>query len=253
MLCSTRLFQVGAENSEKSLCNIKFINGFGPWLAFVVRQPARKFYQYNDRNLFDILTTVLTFDLNILPIHRINGQELPSLPGLLAVAPPRRSARGREHDSLIMYLMLSGNAAFSASQVKQLTNNAAGLFYQSPGPLTSAMRKAAESINTTLLERNLATSGQGQHVLGLLVLAAVRGDQCTILLSGPTHGASVTARQSTHMHRRALSRKTPPSGQRIKSQLSQPQMSPCGSLALRRTSATDWESRRLNHAPPSSP
>jgi len=73
---------------------------------------------------------VLTFDLNILPIHRINGQELPSLPGLLAVTPPRRSARGREHDNLIIYLMLSGNAALSASEFRQLTNNAAGIFYQ---------------------------------------------------------------------------------------------------------------------------
>src|SRR5687767_15469722 len=95
----------------------------GPWSAFIVYHPAMKFYQYNDSNLLDILTAVAIFDLNILPIHRINDQELASLPGLLAVTPPRRRGRGREQDYLIIYLMLSGNAAFSASEVKHLMDN----------------------------------------------------------------------------------------------------------------------------------
>ena len=195
---------------------------------------------------------MLTFDLNILPIHRINGQELPSLPGLLAVAPPRRRARGREHDSLIMYLMLSSNAAFSASQFKQLTNNAAGLFYQSPGPLTSAMRKVAESINTTLLEQNLATSGQGQHVLGLLVLAAVRGDQCTFLLSGPTHAVWVSEGQSSHIHDPALSGKGLGSGQKINSYFSKVELHPHDLLVLCGIFPRDWEADLLNERPPAS-
>ena len=211
-----------------------------------------KFYQYNDRNLFDILTAVLTFDLNILPIHRINGQVLPSLPGLLAVTPPRKSARGREHDSLIMYLMLSGNPAFSASEFRQLTNNAMGLFYQSPGPLTSALRKAAESINTTLLERNLSTSGQGQHLLGLLVLAAVRGDQCTLMLSGPTHAVWVSEGQSRHIHDPALSGKGLGSGQKINSYFSQVELHPHDLLVLCGKFPKDWEADLLNERPPAS-
>ena len=89
-----------------------------------------------------------TFDLNILPIHRINNQELDSLPGLLAVTPPRKTARGREKDNLIVYLMLSGNAPLSNAELKELNNKAVALFYQSAGPLTSAMRKVTESINT---------------------------------------------------------------------------------------------------------
>jgi len=225
---------------------------FDPWLSLVVHHPAMKFYQYNDRNLFDILTAVLTFDLNILPIHRINGQVLPSLPGLLAVTPPRKSARGREHDSLIMYLMLSGNPAFSASEFRQLTNNAMGLFYQSPGPLTSALRKAAESINTTLLERNLSTSGQGQHLLGLLVLAAVRGDQCTLMLSGPTHAVWVSEGQSRHIHDPALSGKGLGSGQKINSYFSQVELHPHDLLVLCGKFPKDWEADLLNERPPAS-
>lgn len=195
---------------------------------------------------------MLTLDLNILPIHRINGQELPSLPGLLAVTPPRRSARGREHDSLIIYLMLSGSASFSASEFRQLTNNAAGLFHQSPGPLTSAMRKAAESINTRLLERNLSASGQGQQVLGLLILAAVRGDQCTLLLSGPTHAVWVSEGQSRHIHDPALSGKGLGSGQKINSYFSQVELHSHDLLVLCGIFPRDWEADLLNERPPAS-
>jgi hypothetical protein len=220
--------------------------------GFPLRDVTAKFYQYNDRNLFDILTAVLTFDLNILPIHRINGQELPSLPGLLAVTPPRRSARGREHDSLIIYLMLSGNAVLSASEFRQLMNSAAGLFYQSPGPLTSAMRKAAEGINITLLERNLSSSGQGQHALGLLVLAAVRGDQCTLLLSGPTHAVWVSEGQSRHISDPALSGKGLGSGQKINSYFSQVELHPHDLLVFCGIFPRDWEADLLNERPPAS-
>ena len=141
-----------------------------------------------------------TFDLNILPIHRNNGQEIPDLPGLLAVTPPRKTARGRENDTLVLYLMLSGNATFSSAELKTLINKTATLFYQTTGSLTFAMRKAAENINTALLERNLSTTGRGQYALGYLVLGVVRGEQCTLLLSGPTHAVWVSEGQSRHIH-----------------------------------------------------
>jgi hypothetical protein len=211
-----------------------------------------KFYQYNDSNLFDILTAVAIFDLNILPIHRINDQELASLPGLLAVTPPRRTARGREQDHLIVYLMLSGNATFSASEVKHLTDNAAKLFYQTSGPLTSAMRKAVESINAPLLERNLSTSGSGEYVLGQLVLAVIRDKQCTVLLSGTTHAVWVSEGQSRHMHDPALSGKGLGSSQTFNSYLSQVELHPYDLLVLCGKFPKDWEADLLNERPPAS-
>ena len=66
------------------------------------------------------------------------------MPGLLAVAPPRKTARGRERDQFVAYLMLSGNASVSTGELMKITNDAAGSFYQSQGPMTSAMRKAAD-------------------------------------------------------------------------------------------------------------
>ena len=41
-------------------------------------------------------------NLNLLPLYRLNNKELPALPGLLATTPPRKAARGREGDRLIV-------------------------------------------------------------------------------------------------------------------------------------------------------
>jgi len=195
---------------------------------------------------------VPTFDLNILPIHRNNGQDSPELPGLLAVTAPRKAARGREKDNLIVYLMLSGNTTFSAAEFSQLNNNAANLFYQSAGSLTSAMRKAAENINTVLLERNLATTGRGQYALGLLVLAVIREGQCTLLLSGPTHAVWVSEGQSRHIHDAALSGKGLGSSQSIQTYLSQVELHTNDLLVLCGKFPKDWEADLLGERPSTS-
>jgi len=193
-----------------------------------------------------------TFDLNILPIHRINGQESADLPGLLAVTPPRKPARGREKDNLIVYLMLSGNAIFSASELAQLNNTTAGAFYQSPGSLTSAMRKSAEIINNTLLQRNLSTTGRGQYALGFLVLAAIRESQCTLLLCGPTHAVAVSEGGARHIHDAALSGKGLGSSQSYQTYFSQVELHSNDLLVLCGKFPRDWEADLLSERPPAS-
>ena len=172
--------------------------------------------------------------------------------GLLAVAPPRKTARGREKDSLILYLMLTGNATFSPAELVQLNSNAAGAFYQSSGSLTSAMRKAAETINTALLERNLSTTGRGQYALAFLVIASVRENQCTLLLCGPTHVVWVTEGQSRHIHDAALSGKGLGSSQSIQTYLSQVELHSHDLLVLCGKFPRDWEADLLNERPPAS-
>ena len=193
-----------------------------------------------------------TFDLNILPIHRINGQEFADLPGLLAVTPPRRTVRGRENDNLIVYLTLSGNATFSAVELKTLINNTATMFYQTTGSLTFAMRKVAENINNALLERNLSTTGRGQYALGYLVLAVVRAEQCTLLLSGPVHAVWVSEGKSRHIYDPALSGKGLGSSQNVQSYLSQVEFHPQDLLVLCGKFPRDWEADLLNERPPAS-
>ncbi|MCC6298178.1 MAG: hypothetical protein IT314_02685 [Anaerolineales bacterium] len=193
-----------------------------------------------------------TFDLNILPIHRINGQESADLPGLLAFTPARKPARGREKDSLIVYLMLSGNASFSNAELAQINHNAADVFYQSAGSLTSALRKAAEKINAALLERNLSSSGRGQYALGLLALASVRESQCTLLLSGPTHAVWVGEGQSRHIHDPALAGKGLGASQNVQTYLSQIELHTNDLLVLCGKFPTDWEADLLGERPPAS-
>jgi hypothetical protein len=195
---------------------------------------------------------VANFDLNILPIHRQNGQEYADLPGLLAVAPPRKAARGREKDSLVLYLVLSGNADFSTGEVKQLTSNAASSFFQNAGSLTSAMRKTVENINTALLERNLSTTGRGQYALGLLVLAVIRENQCTVSLSGPAHVVWVTEGGQRHVYDPALSGKGLGSSQNLQTYLSQIEFKPNDLIALCGKFPNDWEADLLNERPPAS-
>ena len=193
-----------------------------------------------------------TFDLNILPIHKLNGQELANLPGLLAVTPPRKPARGRDKDNLVIYLMLSGNAAFPTNEITKLSNNAADVFYHSPGSLTSAMRKAAENINSVLLERNMSTTGRGQYALGVLVLAAMRENQCTLLLSGPTHAVWVSEGQSRHIYDPALSGKGLGASQSIQTYLSQVEIHSNDLLVLCAKFPTDWEADLLGERPSTS-
>jgi hypothetical protein len=153
----------------------------------------RRFYQYN-------YGVTAQFDLNILSFYRVKGQDWPQFPGLLAINPPKRTARGREDDHLLVYLTLSGNIPLTSSEYAQLTSEISGHFYQTPGSLTSAIRAAAQNINQALLERNLRTTGQGQYLIGRLILGVLRGGQFFIAQSGPTHVFHIAGGESRQIH-----------------------------------------------------
>jgi hypothetical protein len=144
-------------------------------------------------------------DLNFLPFHRIAGKDWPSLPGLVTAAPSRRAARGREGDHLFIYLSLSGNTSFSSDEYTKLTEKMTGVFYETPGSLTSAMRSAADSLNQALLNRNLSTTGRGQYIVGRLVLGVLRSRYLVLVQSGPTHLFLLGRDEVQHLHDPELS------------------------------------------------
>lgn len=127
----------------------------------------------------------MPLDIIIAPLCRIGGQDQPSFPGLMAAAPPRQAARGRDQDRLIVHLQLAGQAVLSSGEVVQAASSAARAFYATPGTITSALRTAAETLNQHLHGRNLASQAQGVYAFGILALAAFRESQLTLLLSGP--------------------------------------------------------------------
>jgi len=151
----------------------------------------------------DAMTVEL--DLNFLPFHRIAGKDWPSLPGLLTSAPTRRVARGREGDHLFIYLSLSGNTSFSSDEYTKLVDKMSVVFYETPGSLTSAMRTAADTLNQSLLNRNLSTTGRGQYIVGRLVLGVLRSRYLVLVQSGPTHIFLVGRDEVQHLHDPELS------------------------------------------------
>ncbi len=140
------------------------------------------------------------FDLNLLPLYRIKGQEWPQLPGLLVMEPPRRAARGREDDRLVIYLTFSGNDPFSFNEYNQTATQMAQRFYQTAGSLTSAIRAVAETLNQSLVDRNLRTTGKGQYIIGRLILGVLRGSQFVFAQCGPTHVFHLTGKETRQIH-----------------------------------------------------
>ncbi len=141
----------------------------------------------------------MALDITILPLSRIGGQDQPSLPGLMAAVPPRKAARGRQQDRLVVYLLFGSEAALSTGDCVQAASRAAITFYETPGTLTAALRTAARSINEYLYSRNQARTAPGQYTLGMLALAAIRESQVTMLSSGPMHAFVIGKRGIDHI------------------------------------------------------
>lgn len=187
-----------------------------------------------------------TLDLTLLPLYRLNNRELPVLPGLLAMTAPRKAARGREHNRLIVYLVLTGNATLSTAEYLQLTSRTATAFYETPGALTTAMRVAAEALNRTLIARNMSSTGSGQYAVGLLVLAALRGANCTLLQSGPTHIYTLNSEAVQHTYDPALSGKGLGLSQAVTFYLTQTELQPGDRLLFSGKPPAAWE-QALGH------
>ena len=173
------------------------------------------------------------------------------MPGLLAMTPPRKAARGREQDRLIVYLLLTGNASFTTAEYMQFASEAASAFYQTPGALTSAMRNAADAVNRPLLERNMSTSGHGQYAIGWLALGVLRESQFTLLLSGPMHGYAISQSETKHIHEPTLSGKGLGLGQTITHYFTQASLQSGDRIVLCGKIPIGWETALIDHSPAS--
>ncbi len=140
----------------------------------------------------------MSVDLNVLPLTRLRGLESAEAPGLVMLAPPRRAARGREDEILLIYLVCSGNV--STGEYRQWTERLGQRFYRTAGALTSALRAAVEDLNHLLLERNLSLAGKSRPVVGRLMMAVLRGSQLVLAQVGPTHAFHLGREAIAHVH-----------------------------------------------------
>jgi hypothetical protein len=188
-----------------------------------------------------------SLDLNLLLLARQNGSDIAELPDLYAVTPPRRAARGRETDSLIIYLSMTGNSPLSSEAQAQLLERLADKFYKTTGSLTSALRTVVEALNLFLLDRNLRSTSVGRQGIGQLILAALRADTLYITQCGGVHAFSVTTKETQHLYDPqssgrglGLSRTTPMRFLQIK-------MDPDDFLVLATQVSPGWTSTSLKH------
>jgi len=195
----------------------------------------------------------MTLDVTLAPLYRINGQEIASLPGLLAMMPPQNAAHGREKDRLIVYLLLTGNSTFSTTEYLQVAQDAANVFYKTPRTLTSALKAATDHVNRILLERNMTTSARGQYAVGWLTLAALRDRdaQCTLSLSGPMHAYWFGPHEMRHIHEPVASGKGLGTNQTINIHYAQTTLSAGDRLLFFGRGPSAWDST-LNDPTPSS-
>src|SRR5579859_1662173 len=137
------------------------------------------------------MTAVLDVATRFLNVA--GGRPLPDEPlGYSLMPAPRKSARGRERDALILCLGLRGRDEVLPEQYDALLDLAASIFFGSPGSVTSALRQALMAVNQKMLDDNLSR-GAGQIQGGLLAAAlrdadfyAVQGGPGLLLVARPT-------------------------------------------------------------------
>jgi hypothetical protein len=137
------------------------------------------------------------FDLTLLPFHYIEDREQPELPGFIATNAPRRAARGRDGEQLILLVVLSGSAAFPDGYPK-LLNRLVDTYFNTPGSITSAIRVVAESLNQTFLDRNLRASANAGQCSASLNLVVIHGKQALFGHGGPAHSLVLTSNIVEH-------------------------------------------------------
>jgi hypothetical protein len=132
-------------------------------------------------------------DLATHLIHVVGGRALPDdPPGFAMLAAPRRAARSRAQDNLLLCLGLRSRGPIPPERYAELLDLAAATFFGAPGSVTAALRQALTAVNQKLLELNLREGASNATVQGGLIGVVVRGADFYAVQSGP--GAVIVAR-----------------------------------------------------------
>lgn len=141
-----------------------------------------------------------SIDLLILPLARTAGQEQPGVMGLYVAPPPKKAARFRKRDRLVLHLFLDGNAPLPPDQVDQILVNLAKTYFTTAGTVTTALKAVAESLNQYLLDRNIRNSSTGRQAVGYLTQLALRDNRISLAQSGLSHAYLLTSASVDHIH-----------------------------------------------------
>jgi hypothetical protein len=116
----------------------------------------------------------IALDIASHTLHLVNGQVVDTEPlGFAQQSAPRKAARGREKDTLLLCLSLRSRGAPPDERYTELVELATTTFFSNPGTVTAALRQAFLAVNQRLLDLNLR---EGAPVQGGLVGAVLRND-----------------------------------------------------------------------------
>ncbi len=132
------------------------------------------------------------YDLTLIPIHTQQGQPLEQLSGFRAASPPKRPARSRSEDLLILSLIIHGDTSVSANIQAGWLDRLSQVFFKTSGSVTSALRSLIETLNLTLMEKNLKLAQDGGWTTGAINLVAIHRRSLYIAQSGLTHAFTLT-------------------------------------------------------------
>lgn len=146
------------------------------------------------------------YDITIFPLCIDHGQERYELPGLLVAAAPRKAARMRSGDQLVILMRLAlittagkrGGTSLSSSQQQEMLNRLSETYFLTAGSVTAGLRAVVARLNEFLLNRNLRHAQEGQ-LIGSLNLAALHGDHLIVANAGPTHSFVLTKSLAKHL------------------------------------------------------
>lgn len=113
----------------------------------------------------------------------VDGARLEdAAPYAVALSPPRKAARGREDEYLLLLLNLSETA--SPRLYRELRGVVAGAYWSTPGSITAVSRRSVAAANRYLFEHNL-NSRPSERCYGGLACAVLHGEDFFILQAGP--------------------------------------------------------------------
>lgn len=104
-------------------------------------------------------------------------------PGTLAQTAPRRAARGRADDMLLLSLGISSSQTLTPGLVDHLAHQAADSYYATNGSVTAALRAAASVVNDHLHDLNQSQAGS-LRVAGRLMIGVLRGSDLYLAQAG---------------------------------------------------------------------
>jgi hypothetical protein len=141
-----------------------------------------------------------SYEADVALMHIAGGAaRITPPPGTLAQTAPRRSARGRSDDYLLLTLRLRSPRPVTPGHLDHLAKLAAEAFYGAPGTVTSAMREAAAIVNDHLIDSNQSDT-EPTNLQGSLLTAVLRAGDLYIGQSGLGQAILIRPGQLVRFH-----------------------------------------------------